>query len=422
MRPKVSSPLPKTFDLLSKKVQDILTDIWIFVLAVELGDYDLVYAGYFESAKAGSECLMHHNRVIQLISLLGASVTPVVLSVACSAADLGPTFMNGSIDSHYGIVMEIKSANNKFTGSYRYATSKTSLTLDGTIDGAKVLLNERDPKGKVTGSFIGTLVGGKRFFGTWSDAKKTKTLPFIVAVETDATALENGKDGIIITQKTRKISKPKRNGEATDPAVVTYPIVAQNFLPAAIASKVQTVLSTKNVLKESPDDMAAAIKGGEFWLNEVGYTVNYNKNYLVDADFNRDGCGAYPDGSIYHVLVDLKTGSQVVAKNAFNQASMPKLKELIKAKMKQEVQDSYKEFAKSPDELSALKGQLKEPTEVPTEVLNNFTVSDKGLTFAHDWGFPHVLEALQPEGHYFFSFADMKPFLNTTGPLWQFAK
>jgi|AGTN01.2.fsa_nt_gi hypothetical protein len=354
------------------------------------------------------------------ISLLGTlSISILIAAQTPALAQKQTVSMSGSIDNRFAIDMNLTITGNKVSGTYKYSTSKSPLSLDGTIDGGTLIRATEKDKGKVTGSFSGRLVGDKRLVGAWCNPKKTKFMPLIVASATVPNALDNGKDGIIITHQTKKIAKPK-GSMPSDSAIVTFPIVSEKFLAGSVGPKVQHVISTKNVLDESPDEMAAAIKGGDLWLNEVDYTVNYNKNYLLDADFSRDGCGAYPDGSTYHVLVDLKSGNQIKAANAFNKASLPKLKELLKAKMTQEIKDSFKEFGDSPEELGALKEQFPQTVNVPQELLDNFTVSDNGLTFNHDWGFPHVCEALQPEGKYTFTYNELKAIIDHNGPLGQF--
>jgi hypothetical protein len=45
------------------------------------------------------------------------------------------------------------------------------------------------------------------------------------------------------------------------------------------------------------------------------------------------------------------------------------------------------------------------------EDLDHFTIGDGGLTFLYDFGFPHVIEALEPSGEYFFSWAELAGFL-----------
>jgi hypothetical protein len=280
-------------------------------------------------------------------------------------------------------------------------------------------MDEKDPKGKLTGSFSGRLIDDKRFVGTWSNPKKTKFMHCIVVSPTVANALDNGKDGVIVTQQTKKIAKPEGH-QPEGTAIITYPIVAQKFLPKDIGPKVQKVLSTKNVLDESPEEMIANIKGGDLWLNEVDYNVNYNKNYLVDVDFTRNGCGAYPDGSTCHALVDLKTGNQILAKNAFVKSAIPKLREMIQSRMIKTAKTTLQEVSNNPEDLTSVKGQLPSPITVPQQTLDNFSVSDDGLTFTHDWGFPHVCEALEPDGNYFFPFSELKTIIDKDGPLGQF--
>lgn len=342
-------------------------------------------------------------------------VSALVLNALPALADT--LNMSGSIDNRMGINMVLNVTDGKVTGTYGYGKANSGLYLDGTASGGALKLTEKDTKGKVTGSFTGTLVPGKRIFGTWADAGKTKSLP-IIAAAADASCLDGGKDGIIITHQTKKYTKTK-DVTNQEPAVITYPIIDQSKI-ASVGAKVQALLSTKNVSKQSPEEMGAEVKKGDGWLNEVDYTVNYNKNYLVDMDFSQDGCGAYPDGSVSHVLVDLKSGQQVKARTAFVLASLPKLKGMIKLKMIAEAKASVDEMKGQPDDLEALKSQFPSPIEPKAEDLDNFTVSDKGLTFTHDWGFPHVCQALEPEGKYFFAYKELAGIINPTGPLGQF--
>jgi hypothetical protein len=57
-----------------------------------------------------------------------------------------------------------------------------------------------------------------------------------------------------------------------------------------------------------------------------------------------------------------------------------------------------------------------------TEDLDQFVVSDAGLTFLYDAGFPHVIQAIEPEGEYFFSYAQLAPHIRRDGPLGRFLK
>ncbi len=66
------------------------------------------------------------------------------------------------------------------------------------------------------------------------------------------------------------------------------------------------------------------------------------------------------------------------------------------------------------DAYDILKFELKD--------LDNFSVSKTGITFLYDAGFPHVIKALEPKGHYFFSYEELKPYIESHGPLGQFVR
>jgi hypothetical protein len=56
------------------------------------------------------------------------------------------------------------------------------------------------------------------------------------------------------------------------------------------------------------------------------------------------------------------------------------------------------------------------------ESFNEFSVDDKGVTILYDAGFPHAIKALQPDGRYFFTWAEIKPFIKPNGLLSRLAR
>ena len=52
--------------------------------------------------------------------------------------------------------------------------------------------------------------------------------------------------------------------------------------------------------------------------------------------------------------------------------------------------------------------------------LDEFSISDKGVTFLYDYGFPHAIQALEPDGRYFFTWAQMKQHIKRGGLLAKF--
>jgi hypothetical protein len=63
---------------------------------------------------------------------------------------------------------------------------------------------------------------------------------------------------------------------------------------------------------------------------------------------------------------------------------------------------------------------LLKDLKIKASDLDDFSISDKGVTFLYDAEFPHVVQAFQPVGQYFFSFAELKPYIKRSGPLAMF--
>jgi hypothetical protein len=197
-------------------------------------------------------------------------------------------------------------------------------------------------------------------------------------------------------------------------AVVRYPVVTALANPQAL-QKLQSTLAVKNVfgitLSEYREDA---------WLTEFDYKVGYNKNYLLDVTFTQSGMGAYPDTQNKHFIINLKTGTVIKAAEAFDKRLSPKLVQLIDAKLQSEIREIIKGLASdkelSNDERESLKSTFSE-LRFTEENLDEFEVSNTGIAFLFDAGFPHVIQALQPDGRYFFSFAALKNYIRNDGPL-----
>lgn len=200
-------------------------------------------------------------------------------------------------------------------------------------------------------------------------------------------------------------------------ATVTYPVISGLSVP--VLQRVRTLFEFKNIfdysLKEYREDT---------WLDEFKYTVNYNANSLLDITFSQSGSGAYPDDQSKHFLINLKDGGVVKASDAFVVGQLPALTAKVNNKLRAELKDILKELAdsKSDPEDIRIAREAQEPLEFTTEDLNDFSVNAKGVTFLYDAGYPHAIRAFQPQGQYFFSYAELKSFIKKDGPLGVFIR
>lgn len=197
-------------------------------------------------------------------------------------------------------------------------------------------------------------------------------------------------------------------------ATARYPIISGLTNPAVLR-RVQQKLSLKNTSGSTLAELRQ-----EEGFEGFDYTVNYNKNYLLDITFQYSGMGAYPSTTTTHFLISLKSGMVVKAADAFKAEGLPKLAGMANQKLKAEIKDLVKVVNEDKEQNAEQKASLTEQLQQLTftvENLNEFSVSDKGVTFLYDAGFPHVIQALQPAGEYFFTYAELSSFIKPAGPL-----
>ena len=327
--------------------------------------------------------------------------------------------MLGSIDSHYSITMLLEKDGQKLSGSYRHNSAGKPLKLLGSVDDSgNVALQEFGPKGNKTGSFKGHFIEGVRIVGLWSKTKKNDSpLPFLVALDGNPNALAGGKDGIIITERIKKISKSK---DFFLNVKFSLPIVAVNMLDnTKAATHLQASLAPKQIYNDEVAELVANPKRENLWrVADTTYKIIYNRNYLLAGDFTVSEYAARPVPSAFteHRLISTKTGLRIKLTDAFLGESVSKLKSLLKEQMTKEEAKSLKKFqSDSAAENKIWKEELAEGHDI-SDCLTNFQVDDTGVTFFHDWRFPGPDLSVEPEGRYFFSWQQLKPFIRKDGP------
>lgn len=236
---------------------------------------------------------------------------------------------------------------------------------------------------------------------------------FIIALIILLLSVISFAQSVIITPKKTTYKRPKPLMDFKKSFTVIRPQI--KGINAAIAKKVETAISYEKNFDFSIKEEISDIQ----WLEEANYEVDYNKNGILGITLSVSGSGAYPSESSKPVIVNLKTGTKVLAKDIFVKLSelAAKAKQMQKAEIKNAIVEIKKE---NPDEENP--ASLFENTDFTVKNLDKFSISDKGITFWYDYGFPHVIQALQPEGRYFFSWAQLKPYIMRDGLLGQFIR
>jgi hypothetical protein len=201
-------------------------------------------------------------------------------------------------------------------------------------------------------------------------------------------------------------------------ATVSYPVVKSGLKNPAVLKRVRSLLQIKNIF-----DTSLAEYRADAWLDEFDYQVNYNKNFILDITFTQSGQAAYPDSQTKNFAINLKTGTLIKARDVFKPATLRTLAEMIDRKLQAEKNQIFKEAVQRGDITTDEKKNIQEMFDAlkfQVKDLDNFSVSDKGITFLYDAGFPHVVQALEPEGKYFLSYAELRSVIKPEGLLGRF--
>lgn len=252
---------------------------------------------------------------------------------------------------------------------------------------------------------------------------KTKIwLSFLVVALCASTAFSQA---VVITpKKTVYMRKGKVSFKEKRTFIVTYPIIS-GAIPAATRKKLENTISYWRVFETT---LAENLSGND-WLSEMSYKVNYNKYGILDISLTQEGVGAYPDTQTSNLVIDLKTGAQVKFEDVFRTENRAEFAAMVDQRLNAEKRGIIKEIddgkfsdgANDKEANNLLKEQL-EGLKFTAENFNEFIISGQGVTILYDAGFPHVIQAAEPDGRYFFTWAEIKPFIKPAGLLGRFIR
>ncbi len=214
----------------------------------------------------------------------------------------------------------------------------------------------------------------------------------------------------------KKTVYKRKNPEASDykrTFTITYPKVSG--VSAMLIKKIEANLSFEKAFEFSLRDEINTSYG----LDSADFTVLYNKFGILNVELSEDVSGAYPSTYNKSIVIDTKTGERVKAADIFTKLSelAAKVKKLQTAEIKKGTAVLKKENLDT--ETAA---EYFNNADYTTENLDDFSVSDKGITFRYDYEFAHAMLALQPDGRFFYSWAQLKPFIKRGGLLARFVR
>lgn len=218
---------------------------------------------------------------------------------------------------------------------------------------------------------------------------------------------------VVITSKIVTYKRDKPFSDYKKSFTVNYPRVKAST--PTLSKKITTIISYERVF--SFFKLQDELNKSE-WVDSADFEVIYNNNGVLCMSLSIDGSGAYPSGNTKFIVVNLKTGVRVWPGAVFtNQPGL--LKMVTKAKnieVSLAIADA-KRIGENEATIEGIEMSFRESAKYHPIRLDQFSVSDKGITFHYDYEFAHVIQPFQPDGGFFFTWAQMKPYINRHGLL-----
>ena len=184
----------------------------------------------------------------------------------------------------------------------------------------------------------------------------------------------------------------------------------------AISKAITAAISPEKILEINMKDEL-----GEYqWLEEADYKVIFNRDGILCVNLWMTGTAAYPDSVERYVTVSSADAHVLKSGELFS--NLPALAAAVRKKQRVEIKASSDEMKKDPENADVHPEQLFEEAKFTVAELNSFFIDAAGVTFVYDYGFPHVLTALEPGGQYHMSWNELKPFIKRGGLLARFVR
>lgn len=136
---------------------------------------------------------------------------------------------------------------------------------------------------------------------------------------------------------------------------------------------------------------------------ETSYSVNYNDNGVLSISLVVDTVQAYPSTNVNNYLIDLNTGNKLGVKETFRESKITELVKMIDGKLQKTITLTKEAIVKAKLDipLEQYKGKFTE------KYLENFKVTENGITFTYDFDFPQAIKSTEPSPYVFVSFEEM---------------
>lgn len=226
-------------------------------------------------------------------------------------------------------------------------------------------------------------------------------------------ALVSPGQSVSINSRRVEYTRPRPASEEKAKVTIDHPVIK-----AATRSLSRRIAQTISFSRVLGIDLKHELNGDDQWLEAAGYDVDINKNGVLCVNLWMSGTGQFWSMFNRPVVVDLKTGKRVTAEMVFK--DMSGLAATVKKHQQAEIAQAKIDIPKTEGYSNFDTGVLFETADLTVRDLSEFAVTDEGLVFKYDYGFPRIMWEIQPQGVYVVPWSEARPFIRCRGLLGKF--
>ena len=152
--------------------------------------------------------------------------------------------------------------------------------------------------------------------------------------------------------------------------------------------------------------------GGESGVTDFAIDTLFNDHCILCIRAEIEYMGAYPShANEYHVF-SLHTGEAIPVSEVLSKDKIAELVGICNKRLQLSIEKERAERIADKKDMSDFEDAVKSyPSVFTQEDLKEFYVTPEEIVFIHEFGFPHVIQELEPDGEIKFSRRDIKTYL-----------
>lgn len=190
-------------------------------------------------------------------------------------------------------------------------------------------------------------------------------------------------------------------------SVMEWPVVVGAADDPAVEA-INAALSWETVTGQPLEETVAIFAEIQRGYTGADFVVNFDEGGILDITITTDFVGAYPSTAYCYFCFDTSTGERLGAADILDPQRFVELASILDAMLQENISEAA---AHCCEEADGVPDEIYEGYSFTIEDLESFTVTEDGMWFHYDFGFPHVIEAAEPDGELFLPAGEISPFL-----------